>query len=30
VFNPGGRVLGPNGTVLPNALLVGLRTVVTF
>jgi porin len=30
VFNPGGRVLGPNGTVLPNALVVGLRTAVTF
>jgi porin len=30
VFNPGGRVTNANGTVRPNALVVGLRTVLTF
>jgi porin len=30
VFNPGGRVANANGTVRPNALVIGLRSQVTF
>jgi porin len=30
VFNPGGRVANTNGTVRPNALVLALRTAVTF
>jgi porin len=30
VFNPGGRVLNDNGSVRPNALILGLRSAITF
>jgi porin len=30
VFNPGGRVANANGAVRPAALVIGLRTALTF
>jgi porin len=30
VFNPGGRVLNDDGSVRPNALILGLRSTITF